>query len=139
MCIRDRHSECKCNHRNWVGCIPVLQEHSKLPMASPRAALSGNISLLVTFLVFYLPATCHRPPQPISGKRFTYMPLGLDYIVRHLTCRKCRLSIDRGSTNSDTASKWECVSKPGVNMARADNFRTRNSNNCTKIPSAAGA
>ena len=28
-------------------------------------------------------------------------------------------------TNSDTAAKWERLSKPGVRMARADNFRTR--------------
>ena len=43
-----------------------------------------NYYVNVSFSFFNLPVTSPRPPQPISGKFFTHMPLDLDYKVRHL-------------------------------------------------------
>jgi len=43
------HSECKCNHRNWVAGMPEPPKHSTLAMAQHRAAFSGNTLLIATF------------------------------------------------------------------------------------------
>jgi len=38
--------------QNWVDGVPGPQKYFKLAMASCRAALGGNTSLIATFLVY---------------------------------------------------------------------------------------